>query len=98
MINKRGLRKERIGIVVSDKMDKTVVVKVSMLTKHPLYGKVITKSSKFKVHDQNNKAKAGNKVKIVETRPLSKDKRWRLVEIITTEKVSSKQQAVSSKQ
>ncbi|MEA3560460.1 MAG: 30S ribosomal protein S17 [Candidatus Omnitrophota bacterium] len=91
MINKRGLRKERIGIVVSDKMDKTIVVKVSMLTKHPLYGKVITKSSKFKVHDQDDKAKAGNKVKIVETRPLSKDKRWRLVEVITAEKVSSKQ-------
>jgi small subunit ribosomal protein S17 len=82
MVNKRGQRKERIGIVVSDRMNKTIVVKVSRLIKHPLYGKFITKSRKFKAHDEGNKAKAGDKVRIVETRPISKDKRWRLVEVI----------------
>jgi len=78
----RGQKKELVGIVVSDKMEKTIVVEVERLTKHPLYGKVIKRHTKFKAHDPNNKAKVGDKVKIVQVRPLSKDKRWRLVEII----------------
>ncbi len=78
----RGQKKELVGIVVSDKMEKTIVVKVERLTKHPLYGKTIKRHSKFKVHDPDNKAKMGDKVKIVQMRPLSKEKRWRLVEII----------------
>lgn len=79
---KRGKRKKREGTVVSDKMDKTAVVKVDRLTQHPLYKKTITKSSKFKAHDENNEYKEGEKVLIVETRPLSKDKRWRIVKKI----------------
>ncbi len=75
-------RKQRVGIVVSDRMDKTVVVKVEGLTKHPLYGRVVKMRSKFKVHDEKNQAKIGDKVRIVETRPLSKEKRWRLAEIL----------------
>lgn len=82
MPSERGRRKELVGMVVSDKMDKTIVVKVVRLTRHPRYGKVLTKSKKFKVDDSENKAKTGNKVKIVETRPLSKQKRWRLQEIL----------------
>jgi len=82
MPSERGRRKERVGIVVSDKMDKTIVVKVVRLTRHPLYGKTLTRSKKFKVDDRENKARIGNKVKIVETRPLSKQKRWRLKEIL----------------
>lgn len=78
----RGNRKVRIGRVVSDKMDKTVVVAVETLIKHPLYGKYIKRTKKFKAHDENNECKVGDKVKIMETRPLSKEKRWRLVEII----------------
>ena len=78
----RNLRKERVGIVVSDKMDKTVVVEVTDKRKHPLYKKTITKTIKFKAHDENNECRTGDKVKIVETRPLSKDKRWRVVEIL----------------
>ena len=75
-------KKELVGIVVSDKMDKTIVVKVVRLTRHPFYGKTLTKSKKFKVHDGENKAKIGSKVRIIETRPLSKQKRWRLAEIL----------------
>ena len=82
MPSERGRRKELVGIVVSDKMDKTIVVKVVRLTRHPLYGKTLTKSKKFKVDDRENKARIGNKVKIVGTRPLSKQKRWRLKEIL----------------
>ncbi len=82
MPSERGRRKELVGMVVSDKMDKTIVVKVVRLTRHPLYGKVLTKSKKFKVDDSENKAKVGDKVKIVGTRPLSKQKRWRLQEIL----------------
>ena len=78
----RNSRKTRIGIVASDKMDKTVVVKVESRTKHPLYGKITTSSKKFKAHDENNEAKIGDKVLIMETRPLSKDKRWRVIEVI----------------
>lgn len=77
----RNLRKKRIGIVVSDKMDKTIVVAVATKVRHPLYGKTVNKTTKFKAHDENNEARIGDKVSIMETRPLSKDKRWRLVEI-----------------
>ncbi len=82
MNKKRGKRKELIGTVVSDKMEKTIVVKVERLVKHPLYKKTIKKFKKYKAHDEENKAKIGDKVKIVETRPLSKEKRWRLVEVL----------------
>lgn len=75
-------RKVRIGEVVSDKMAKTIVVRVTRTTTHPVYKKVITKSKKFKVHDEKNEAKTGDKVRIEETRPLSKEKRWRLLEVI----------------
>lgn len=75
-------RKIRIGEVVSDKMQKTIVVRVTRTTMHPMYKKVMTKATKFKVHDEKNEAKAGDKVKIMETRPISKEKRWRLIEVI----------------
>lgn len=75
-------RKVRTGIVISDKMKKTIIVGVTRLTKHPLYNRVIKKSNKFKVHDEKNIAKIGDIVKIQETRPLSKDKRFRLIEIV----------------
>ena len=78
----RNLRKERVGLVVSDKMDKTVVVLVSDKSKHPLYKKTITKSKKYKAHDEMNECGVGDKVRIVETRKLSKDKNWRVAEII----------------
>lgn len=77
-----GKRKVRIGTVISDKMDKTVVVQVETLTRHPLYKKVIRRRTKFKAHDEENKCRIGDVVKIMETRPLSKDKRWRVVEIL----------------
>ena len=78
----RNLRKTRTGKVVSNKMDKTIVVRVDSQVRHPLYGKIIRSSKKFKAHDQNNTASMGDKVLIAETRPLSKDKRWRLVEVL----------------
>ena len=78
----RGYRKTRTGIVVSDKMDKTVVVAVRTKVRHPLYGKMVNKTTKFKAHDENNDCGVGDTVRIMETRPLSKDKRWRIVEII----------------
>lgn len=78
----RGLRKKRIGRVVSDKMEKTIVVAVETKVRHPLYGKTVNKTTKFKVHDEKNEAKINDRVSIMETRPLSKDKRWRLVEIV----------------
>lgn len=78
----RGSRKTRVGVVVSDKMDKTVVVAVNRDVRHPLYGKTVRKTVKFKAHDENNECKVGDLVKIMETRPLSKDKRWRVAEII----------------
>ena len=78
----RNLRKTRVGKVVSDKMDKTIVVAIEDNVKHPVYGKVIKRAVKFKAHDENNECGIGDKVMIMETRPLSKDKRWRLVEII----------------
>lgn len=78
----RNARKSRIGLVVSDKMQKTVVVAVERRVPHPLYGKMVTHTKNFKAHDEENSAKAGDRVRIVETRPLSKDKRWRVVEIV----------------
>ncbi len=78
----RNRRKVRVGKVVSDKMEKTVVVAVERTTRHPLYGKTIKRTKKYKVHDANNDSRIGDKVKIMETKPLSKDKRWRLVEIL----------------
>ena len=82
MENRTSDRKTRIGIVTSDKMDKTIVVTIKTKKKHPLYGKTVNQSSKLKAHDENNECGVGDKVKVMETRPLSKDKRWRLVEII----------------
>ena len=82
MSEERGLRKTRVGIVSSDKMDKTIVVSIADHVKHPLYNKVIKRTYKLKAHDENNECKVGDKVRVMETRPLSKDKRWRLVEII----------------
>ena len=78
----RNLRKTRIGKVVSDKMDKTIVVTVENHVKHPLYGKIVKKTYKLKAHDENNECGIGDTVKVMETRPLSKDKRWRLVSIV----------------
>ena len=78
----RGLRKTRIGVVVSDKMEKTITVEIRTRVKHPLYGKIVNRTKKFKAHDENNEAGIGDTVRIMETRPLSKDKRWRLVEIV----------------
>ena len=78
----RNLRKTRVGKVVSDKMDKTIVVAIEDHVKHPLYGKIVKKTVKLKAHDENNECGAGDTVKVMETRPLSKDKRWRLVEIV----------------
>ena len=78
----RNLRKTRVGKVVSDKMDKTIVVLIEDNVKHPLYGKIMKRSIKLKAHDENNECKIGDQVEIMETRPLSKDKRWRLVEVI----------------
>ena len=75
-------RKIRTGVVVSDKMNKTIVVRVERLTRHPLYKKTIRRYKKFKAHDENKSAKSGDLVKIIETRPLSKEKRWRLLEVL----------------
>ncbi|AEJ44917.1 ribosomal protein S17 [Alicyclobacillus acidocaldarius subsp. acidocaldarius Tc-4-1] len=80
--NERKQRKVRVGKVVSDKMDKTIVVAVEERVMHPLYGKTVRRTKKFKAHDENNEAKIGDVVRIMETRPLSKEKRWRLVEIV----------------
>ena len=78
----RNLRKERIGVVVSNKMDKTVVVAIKDNVKHPLYKKIMKRTVKFKAHDEENACGIGDKVQVMETRPLSKDKHWRVVEII----------------
>lgn len=82
MENTRNLRKSRVGVVVSDKMDKTIVVAIEHRVKHPLYKKTVKHTKKFKAHDELNEARVGDKVEIAETRPLSKDKCWRLVSII----------------
>ena len=76
------MRKTMVGKIVSDKMDKTVVVAIEDSVKHPLYNKIVKRTYKLKAHDENNECKIGDKVRVMETRPLSKDKRWRLVEII----------------
>ncbi|MEE1313269.1 MAG: 30S ribosomal protein S17 [Lachnospiraceae bacterium] len=78
----RNLRKTRVGKVISDKMDKTVVVAIEDNVKHPLYNKIVKRTYKLKAHDENNDCNIGDRVRVMETRPLSKDKRWRLVEII----------------
>lgn len=78
----RNLRKQRVGMVTSDKMDKTIVVTVTEKVKHPLYKKFVKRTVKFKAHDENNECQIGDRVRIMETRPLSKDKCWRLVNII----------------
>ena len=78
----RNLRKTRVGKVVSDKMDKTIVVAIEDHVKHPLYKKIVKRTYKLKAHDEKNECSIGDTVKVMETRPLSKDKRWRLVEII----------------
>ena len=78
----RGMRKTRVGVVVSDKMDKTAVVAIKTKVRHPLYGKMVNRTRKFKAHDEENACGIGDTVRIMETRPISKDKRWRIVEII----------------
>ncbi len=82
MAEVRGMRKTRTGVVVSDKMDKTIVVEIRTRVKHPLYGKIMNRTNKIKAHDEENQCGIGDTVRIMETRPLSKDKHWRLVEII----------------
>ena len=85
-MSERALRKTRVGRVVSDKMDKTIVVAIFENVRHPIYKKVVKQTYKLKAHDENNECGIGDKVLIMETRPLSKDKRWRLVEVIETAK------------
>ena len=82
MATERNMRKTRVGLVTSDKMDKTIVVSIIDNVKHPLYGKIVKRTYKLKAHDEENACKKGDRVRVMETRPLSKDKRWRLVEII----------------
>ena len=82
MEQQRGYRKTRTGVVVSDKMDKTIVVAIKTKVRHPLYGKMVNRTRKFKAHDENNECGIGDTVRIMETRPMSRDKRWRMVEII----------------
>ncbi len=92
MNNMTGIRrKTRTGVVVSDKMKKTIVVMVERTSHDPFYKKVVKNQKKYKVHDENNSAKAGDYVKIIETRPLSKEKRWRLMEVITSPEAKSRQ-------
>lgn len=82
MAEARGMRKTRTGVVVSDKMDKTIVVEIRTRVRHPLYGKIMNRTNRIKAHDEENQCGIGDTVRVMETRPLSKDKRWRLVEII----------------
>ena len=82
MSEQRGLRKTREGVVVSDKMDETIVVEIKTRVRHPLYGKIMNQTYKLKAHDENNECGVGDRVRVMETRPLSHDKRWRLVEIV----------------
>ncbi|MBP5460060.1 MAG: 30S ribosomal protein S17 [Clostridia bacterium] len=81
-MSERNLRKTRVGVVSSDKMDKTVVVTVADRVQHPLYKKIVNRTVKYKAHDENNECRVGDRVLLMETRPMSKDKRWRVVEII----------------
>jgi small subunit ribosomal protein S17 len=78
----RGMRKDQVGVVTSDKMMKTVVVRIESVTRHPLYKRIVRRSKRLKAHDENNVAKVGDRVRIAETRPLSREKRWRVVEIL----------------
>ena len=82
----RGLRKTREGFVVSDKMDKTIIVEIKTRVRHPLYGKIMSQTNKLKAHDEKNECMEGDRVRIMETRPLSKDKCWRVVEILERQK------------
>ena len=82
MADERNSRKVKVGTVISDKMDKTVVVAIEDFVRHSLYGKAVKRTKKIKVHDENNECRVGDKIRIMETRPLSKDKRWRLVKIM----------------
>ena len=82
MSEARGMRKTRVGVVVSDKMDKTITIAAKYRVRHPLYGKIMNRTTKIKAHDENNECGIGDTVRVMETRPLSHDKRWRLVEII----------------
>ena len=82
MAEVRGIRKTRVGMVVSDKMDKTVVVEIRPRVRHPLYGKIMNRTTKLKAHDEKNECGVGDRVLVMETRPLSREKRWRVVEII----------------
>jgi small subunit ribosomal protein S17 len=82
MTSDRNLRKTRVGVVVSDRMDKTITVAVEDFVRHSLYGKAVKRTKKFKAHDEKNECNIGDKVRIMETRPLSKDKRWRLVSVV----------------
>jgi len=84
-VEERKMRKVQVGKVVSDKMDKTVVIAIETLVRHPLYGKTIKRTKKFKAHDEENTCRVGDKVKVMETRPLSKEKRWRVIEILERE-------------
>ena len=84
-MEERNLRKIQVGKVVSSKMDKTVVIATETLVRHPLYGRIIKKTKKFKAHDEENSCRVGDKVRVMETRPLSKEKRWRVVEILERE-------------
>ena len=86
-MSERNLRKTRTGLVVSDKMDKTIVVTIEDNVRHPLYKKIIKRTVKLKAHDEKNECRVGDRVSIMETRPLSKDKRWRLVEILEKAKL-----------
>ena len=81
-MTERNYRKVRVGTVVSDKMEKTIVVAIKYNVKHPLYGKIVKRTYKIKAHDEKNECHIGDKVKVMETRPISKDKRWRLVDIV----------------
>ena len=81
-MEERNLRKTRVGVVASDKMDKTIVVTVKDSVQHPLYKKIIKRTVRFKAHDENNECKVGDRVEIMETRPISRDKRWRLVRVV----------------
>ena len=81
-MEERNLRKVMTGTIVSNKMDKTIVVAVETSVKHPIYGKIVKKTYKLKAHDEENQCQIGDRVKVIETRPLSKDKRWRLVEVV----------------
>ena len=82
MAEVRGIRKTRVGMVVSDKMDKTVVVEIRTRVRHPLYGKIMNRTTKLKAHDEKNECGVGDRVLVMETRPLSREKRWRVVDII----------------